>query len=89
MRFSCIEISFEDEDPYFRYTDMLTANRSSVRDESDLHDKDYGWIYGDGFQWFNQDSLSGEDTNFPKGNYPSSEVAKILHKISTDITDKY
>ena len=71
MRFSCIEISFEDEHPEDRYTDILTANRSSIRDESDLRDKYYNWKYGDGFQWFNQDSLSGEDTNITVAFYES------------------
>ena len=71
MRFSCIEFSFEDDDPYYRYTDMLTANRSSIRDESDLHDKYYNWKYGDGFQWFTQDDLSGEGTNIVVAFYES------------------
>ena len=63
MRFSCIEISFEDEDPYYRYTDMIAANRSAIRDESDLHNDYFEWKHGDEFQWFYSDSLSGEDTN--------------------------
>ena len=63
MRFSCIEISFEDEDPYYRYTDMLTSNRSSIKDESDLQDDHYEWQHEKDFQWFASDSLSGEDTN--------------------------
>ena len=63
MRFSCIEISFEDEDPYQRYTDMIAANRSSIRDESDLRDDFFEWQHGKDFQWFASDSLSGEDTN--------------------------
>ena len=63
MRFSCIEISFEDEHPEDRYTDILTANRSSIRDESDLRDDYFEWQHGKDFQWFAHDSLSGEDTN--------------------------
>lgn len=71
MRFSCIEISFEDEYPSQRYTDMLTANRSSISDESDLRDDYFEWQYGDGFQWFASDSLSGEDTNITVAFYES------------------
>jgi len=37
-------------------------------------------------QYFNSGLLIA---NFPKGNYPSFKVAKKLHDICTNITDKY
>jgi len=58
MRFSCIQISFGDEYPDDRYTDLTTGN-NTIADEgaSALTDDYYGWIQGDGFQWYIQPSM--------------------------------
>lgn len=58
MRFSCIQISFGEEDPYFRYTDLTTGNNTIADEGAEaLTDDYYGWIQGNGFQWYTQPSM--------------------------------
>lgn len=58
MRFTCIQFNLEEEDDYYRYTDVV-ANGSAIQTEEDLNDPYFDWIKEKDFQWFVEESYEG------------------------------
>lgn len=51
MRFTCVKFDIEEEDIYYRFTDLVESG-SAIQTEADLNDPYFEWIKEKGFQWY-------------------------------------